>query len=215
MKKYQAWIGIIAVVLSILTIVVMAELRNDYSHAHKAISELGSVDAPNKWVFNMLGYFVPGVLIAFFAYNLKNEFRDVPNLKTYPFYFFMLSGILLSLAGIFPGDLAHRTSLTTTMHLVGSFGGGLMWLFCAFTLWWQLKKIAHWKVVAWVTFIIPFVTIILIGITPENTPGIAQRIGFAGNYLFILVLAIKQREYRQAKEIDVVTINEGLRQGHE
>ena len=192
MKKYQAWIGIVAVVLSTLTIVIMAALRSDYNHAYKAISELGSVDAPNKSIFNILGYFIPGVLITFFAYGLKNEVKGVPDLKTYPFYFFMLSGILLSLAGIFPGDLVHKTSLTTTMHLTGSFGSGLSWLVCAFTLWWQLKKSAEWKVVAWITLIIPIFTIILIGITPKNTPGIAQRIGFAGYYLFILVLAIKQ-----------------------
>jgi hypothetical membrane protein len=202
MKKYQAWIGITAVLLSTLTIIVMAELRGDYNHTHRAISELGSVGAPHKWIFNMLGYFVPGILVALFAYALKNEFSDVSNLKTYPFYFFMLSGIFLSLAGIFPGDLAHRTSATTIMHLIGSFGGGLMWLICGLTLWWQLKKKAGWKAVAWLTFIIPFVTIILMGLTPKNTPGIAQRIGFAGNYLFILLLAIKQWNYSQGTTID-------------
>lgn len=149
MKKYNAWIGVTAVVLSTLTIIVMAELRTDgYSHAHKAVSELGTVDAPNKWIFNISGYFIPGVLIALFAYNLKNEFTSVPGIKTYPFYFFIGSGILMSVAGIFPGDLDHKTSFTTTMHLAGAIGSGLLWLICVFTLWWQLKKKAHWESIA-------------------------------------------------------------------
>lgn len=196
----KAWIGIVAVVLGVSAIVIMAEIRtDDYNHAHKAVSELGSSDAPHKWVFNMLGFFIPGLLIALFAFNLKNHF--IIPMKTYSFYFLFLSGLFDALAGLFPADMDYRNSFNSVMHVIGSMGSGLFWLFCALTLWWQLKKDNDWKTVAIITFIIPFITVFAMGFVPDYTPGIAQRIGFAGYYLFILVLAIKQ--WKQVNAIKI------------
>lgn len=54
MEKRYALVGLFGVTLSILTIVIMAALRTDgYDHLHKAVSELGSLDAPHRWVFNI------------------------------------------------------------------------------------------------------------------------------------------------------------------
>jgi hypothetical membrane protein len=187
----KASIGVIAVVLSVSAIIVMAEIRTDgYNHAHKAVSELGSLDAPHKWVFNILGYFIPGVLLALFSFNLKNHF--VIPMKSYSFYFLLLSGLLWALAGIFPADMDHKNSFCTVMHIIGSMGSGLFWLLSALTLWWQLKKDNDWKAVAIITVIIPFITIFIMGFIPAHTPGISQRVGFGGYYIFILVLSIKQ-----------------------
>ncbi len=187
----KALIGVAAVVLSVSTIIIMAELRTDgYNHAHKAVSELGSADAPHKWTFNMLGYFIPGLMLALFAFNLKNHF--IIPIKTFPFYFLMLSGLFYALAGLFPVDMDHRSSFGSVMHGIGSMGSGLFWLFSAVTLWWQLKKDQIWKTVAIITLIIPFITIFTMGFISAHEPGIAQRVGFGGYYIFILVLAVKQ-----------------------
>lgn len=184
-------IGIVAVMMSILTIIIMAEIRTDgYDHLHKAISELGSLDANNKWIFNIFGYIIPGILISIFSLNLLKEFRPL-SVKSYPFYLFFLSGLFLSLAGFFPADMEDRQSLSTIIHSVGSFGSGVFWLVCALTLWWQLKKRGGWKIVALSTFLIPFVMIIAMSMVSENTPGLAQRIAFAANYSFILIIAGK------------------------
>jgi len=187
----KALIGIAAVVLSVSTIIIMAAIRTDgYNHAHKAVSELGSSDAPHKWVFNMLGYFIPGVLLALFAFNLKNHFT-IP-MKTYSFYFLLLSGLFYALAGLFPADMEYRSSFSSVMHALGSIGSGIFWLVSALTLWWQLKKDNDWKTIAIITLIIPFTTIVTMVFVPEHTPGISQRVGFGGYYIFILVLAVKQ-----------------------
>lgn len=197
----KAWIGIVAVALGVSAIIIMAEIRTDgYNHAHKAVSELGSSDAPHKWVFNMLGYFIPGMLIALFALNLKNHF--IIPMKTYSFYFLLLSGLFQSLAGLFPADMDHRNSFSSVMHAIGSMGSGSFWMLCALTLWWQLKKDNNWKTIAIITFIIPFTTVFTIGFVPDYTPGIAQRIGFTGYYLFILILAIKQWKQLSVAKIE-------------
>lgn len=48
-KKYYAGIGMIAPVLFWITYFIMAGARPEYNFYTKAISELGSVDAPHKW----------------------------------------------------------------------------------------------------------------------------------------------------------------------
>ena len=191
-NKTNGLIGISAVVIGTLTIIIMAELRTDgYDHFHKAVSELGSLDAPNKWVFNILGFIVPGILIAIFSFNLLKEFRSYP-IKSYPFYLFIVSGLFLTLSGLFPANMEDKKSFTTLMHSIGALGGGVFWFLCALTLWWQLKKNKIWKNTAIATFLIPFIMILAMSFVSENTPGLSQRIVFSAMYLFILILAVKQ-----------------------
>lgn len=191
-NKTNGLIGIAAVVIGALTIIIMAELRTDgYNHLHKAVSELGSTDAPNNWIFNILGFIIPGILISIFSFNLLKEFRSYP-IKSYPFYLFILSGLFLTLAGLFPAYMENKKSITTIMHSIGALGGGIFWFLCALTLWWQLKKNKIWRNTAISTFLIPFIMILAMSFVSEDTPGLSQRIVFIAMYLFILILAGKQ-----------------------
>ena len=190
--KINGLIGITAVVLGVLSIVIMAELRTDgYNHFTKAVSELGSLDAPNKWMFNILGFIIPGILISIFSFNLLKEFRSYP-IRSYPFYFLILTGFFLTLAGLFPANTEDRQSITTIIHSIGALGSGMFWLLCALTLWWQLKKENIWKTTAIATFLIPFIMILAMSFVSEDTPALGQRIVFSALYLFILILAVKQ-----------------------
>ena len=190
--KTNGLIGISAVVIGVSAIIIMAELRTDgYDHFHKAVSELGSLDAPDRWIFNILGFILPGILISIFSFNLLKEFRSYP-IKSYPFYLFIFTGLLLTLAGLFPINMEDKKSLTSIMHSIGALGGGVFWFLCALTLWWQLKKNNIWKNTAISTFLIPFIMIVAMSFVSENTPGLSQRILFIAMYLFILILAVKQ-----------------------
>lgn len=190
-QKYGI-IGISGVIISTLTIIIMAELRSDgYNHFHKAISELGSLDAPQKWIFNSLGYIIPGFLFFLFSKFLRDDFMK-DDVKSYPFYFLMLAGLFQLLAGIFPLDLVNRNSTLTIFHSIGSLGSGIFWLVAALTIWWQLRKRNGWKRVAIVLFLIPFITILVVSFIPKDLPGLAQRITFSGYYLYLMILATKQ-----------------------
>ena len=189
--KITGLFGVLAVILSTSTIIIMAELRSDdYDHLHKAVSELGSWDAPHKWTFNILGYVIPGLLIALFSLGLLKEFKN-DNIRSYPFYCLMFSGLFMVLAGVFPADMANRQSTVTLVHMLGSLGGGIFWLITALTLWWQLKKNANWKNTAGFSFSIPFLMIVVMSFIPESAPGLTQRIAFGANYLFILIISIQ------------------------
>ena len=60
-NKGFAFSGIASAFLLGATYFVMANMRQEYSFKYKAISELGSLDAPNLWFWNILGYIIPGL----------------------------------------------------------------------------------------------------------------------------------------------------------
>ncbi len=44
-----------------------------YSHLTKAISELSSVDARRAWLGNLLGYIIPGLIVALLGRAIGNR----------------------------------------------------------------------------------------------------------------------------------------------
>lgn len=69
-SRQYSIIGMIVPVWFLLLYVAMSSMRPEYSFLTKAISELGTVDAPNKWGWNVFGYVIPGLMIAIFAIGL-------------------------------------------------------------------------------------------------------------------------------------------------
>jgi hypothetical membrane protein len=59
---------------SLLVYLGMASTRPDVAHATKAISELGSVDTPNGWIWNICGYMIPGTIVASLGWGLGSHF---------------------------------------------------------------------------------------------------------------------------------------------
>lgn len=83
----------------------MSSMRSEYSHLTKAISELGSVDAPNLWYWNTLGYVLPVLFISLLGVGLITRF---PKLSKIPGYALVASGLFMALSGVFPGDFENR-----------------------------------------------------------------------------------------------------------
>lgn len=120
-NKHFAVIGFLSIVVFWSTYFIMSLNRDDYSFLTKAISELGSVDAPNKWLWNLFGYIIPGIFISIFCYGLVKNLANYGRYKL-PLVGLVLSGLLMSFSGAFPGDFDNKRSMTMLMHSVGSFG---------------------------------------------------------------------------------------------
>jgi hypothetical membrane protein len=191
-NKQYAVIGFLAPSLFLTTYLVMSNLRPEYSFMTKAISELGSVDAPNKWVWNVLGYILPGTFIAVYGFGLHKN--SVPKMTSkLPFIGIFFSGIFMAISGIFPGDFDDKQSLTMLLHTVGSFGSYLFFLIGAFTFPNQMKKIDYWKDAVKPTLICTWMTIIFgswVFVFP-NYPAVGQRIVFLFYFLWIVITAYK------------------------
>jgi hypothetical membrane protein len=202
-KKTYAIIGISAPILFWVTYIIMSNLRPEYNLFHKAISELGSLDAPNKWAWNIFGYIIPGVLLAIYSFGLFKNISNEQGSKL-PLISFVFSGLFISLSGVFPGDFENRQSTTMLLHTVGSFGSYIFFLIGAFTYPKQMKKSEYWKKSIKPTLLFTWLTIIF-GSWPfifTSIPSVGQRIVFFFYLMWIFYTAIqlyKQPELNKDK----------------
>ncbi|MES1203328.1 MAG: DUF998 domain-containing protein, partial [Pseudomonadota bacterium] len=94
------------------------------SHFTKAVSELGVWGAPNMWWFNVFGYIIPGMLLAACGWMIART--ESPGSRILAGTL-ALSGLCITLAGLFPADMDAMSSPTSLLHITGSVGGGLLW----------------------------------------------------------------------------------------
>ncbi len=143
-NKHFAVAGLLAPILLWTTYFIMASQRPEYSFLYKAISELGSVDAPNKWMWNIFGYIIPGLLISFYSIGLYKSVATEKSSKL-PLLGIFLSGFFMTISGIFPADMDNRSSATTLLHMVGSYGSYVFFLLGAFSYPKLMKRKEYWK----------------------------------------------------------------------
>lgn len=161
------------------TYLVLAGLRPGFRHFNQAISELGSWDAPNLWWWNGLGYFAPGVVIAMLGFALARELQPKTWLAGAPAMLLSLSGSLMAMSGIFPGDFENRQSTSMVLHTIGALGSGIAFLLAAVSL-----PILFWRRPNWRWMVGPSLILVL-GLLASGflrsgaMPGLGQRISFA------------------------------------
>lgn len=192
-EKQIAGLGILANLLFWPLMFALAATRPDYSHLHQAVSELGALRAPHMWVWNMLGFVTPGVLMAAFGWNLVRRLRPHSRIAA---ALLALAGVSIAFAGVFPADMDDRQGLTTTLHLLGASGSLFAWapgmLVVAFIASKVRPDIAIASVLALVAMIGSFW---LYGPLSE-TPALVQRVTFGvffGWYLCVALLLLMIR----------------------
>ena len=169
----------------VLVYALVSLQRPDFRHFNMAVSELGAWGAPNLWVWNVLGYFLPGVLIFLFGVALKNNFQTTGK-ASIPFVTLALSGLFMAMAGVFPGDFENRRSLTMLLHTIGSFGSGFLFMISAFWLPSKFKQSAAWKWLYLPLLLIAAVMVLnAVFVTTGPMPGLGQRIGFACYFVWL------------------------------
>lgn len=202
-NKSYAIIGILANIIFWVTYIIMSNLRPDYSFLYKAVSELGSTDVPNKWIWNSLGYVLTGILIAIFSYGLFINITQ-KNANKLPLIGFVLSGLFMSISGIFPGDFTNKQSTTMLLHTIGSFGSYLLFLIGAFTYPKQMRKSEYWSSAVKPTLTFTWLTIIF-GAWPfifTSFPAVGQRFIFLFYLMWIFYTSIKL--YKKPQKIYIV-----------
>ena len=191
-NKTYGIIGMVAPIVFLTIYIIMSSIRPEYSMFTKAISELGSVDAPNKWIWNSFGYILTGLLIAIYAFGLYKNMKVEKSSKL-PLYGILLSGVFMAIAGIFPGDFNNKQSTTMLLHTVGSIGSYIFFLIGAFTYVKLMNKTDYWKRAKKPTLIFTYLTIAF-GAWPfifSNIPSLGQRIVFFFYFLWIFYTANK------------------------
>lgn len=194
--RQYAIFGLLGPVIFWLTYLIMSNIRPEYSFLTKAVSELGSLDAPNKWTWNILGYILTGLMISIYSYGLFKSISNGQGSKL-PLISFILSGLFMSFSGVFPGDFDNKQTTTMVLHTIGSFGSYIFFLIGAFTYPRQMKKTDYWEASIKPTLIFTWLTI-LFGAWPfvfPATPAVGQRLVFFFYLLWIFYTA--QRLYKR------------------
>ena len=167
---------------------VMSAMRPEYSHSRDAISELGSLDAPNLWAWNIFGYIVPGLVIVVLGTGLKREFSPLGRMATTPFVALMASGLFMALSGVFPANMADFESATTVIHILGSTGCFIAFLAAGFWFPFSFRKRNAWHWLAWPSLALVVGSIVSGFLRSGETSGVGQRLTFACFFLWVALL---------------------------
>ena len=120
-RKILLCCGIAAPILYVITVIIGAAVRNDYSHIVNAISELLSNGAPNKTVLDFV-FNVYNALLLAFAIGGYIALKNAPRLCRVAMGIFIGIQILSFSWGFFPMDpIGAQPTFAGTMHNV--FGG--------------------------------------------------------------------------------------------
>ncbi len=175
-----------------LSLIGFAAARLDgYSHATKAVSELGAVGAPGALAFNFIGFILPGVLIVVFAFRFME--KGGRNLGA---ILLAMSGALIALAGLAPADMVDYGALTSILHTVGAIGSGAFWVFALFWIGPLLRE--RFELQTW-GHLTPWFSLFLLAnigwqvafqTTGQVMPGWGQRIAFFGYFLWFAVTGL-------------------------
>lgn len=187
--RRAAMLGIAANLLFWPSLFVFAALRPDYAHETKSVSELGAWGAPNIWGFNVLGFILPGLMLAACGW-LVGRVAD----STWVAALLALAGACVALAGVFPADMNDYGSLTTIGHIVGSMGSLVAWaLAMIFAALFTRKS---WPALAALSAAALALMIGAFFLYETLPPGLVQRLTFAIFFGYFAAAALLMR--RQA-----------------
>jgi hypothetical membrane protein len=183
-------IGLLAMIVPVWftgIYLTLSTRRPEYSHLTKAISELGSVDAPRAWIWNLLGYMLPGIAVALLGLGIGNRFANESGARV-PAWALVASGLFMALSGVFPGDFENRTSVTMILHALSSIGSFVVFLVAAFSLPRVLRRFREWRPFVWPSLVLAGGSIVTGFLRTGSSPGVGQRLGFACFFLWVAVV---------------------------
>jgi hypothetical membrane protein len=200
MSEVRAWVwGALAAALFWIALVAFGAVRTDYSQLTRAVSELGAVGAPHALAWNVLGFMAPGLLLAACGVAIATEADERRGVLR---WLLAGSGIAFAGTGVFPAVMRYGSpqmqAPSTVGHVVMLLLSSICWLLAIGVLLRKLTRDARLR-----RLLKPFVIITVIALSAfaanvlhhaipplANRPGLAQRLGFAGYFLWYVLLSL-------------------------
>lgn len=200
-ERQAGWIGISAGALFWVALFTFAAARTDYDHLHKAVSELGVWGAPHALAWNLIGFIVPGILLALSGAGLA---MAIDGRRGALWYLLVLPGLCFAGTGVVPGEMYDGSpvmdSAFTQGHLLFSNLALLLWICAAFLVIRRVKRNPQWQALTTRVGIYAalcvggaLVSIVASAIIPSlaQMPGLAQRIVFAFYFGWFLLMSLQ------------------------
>ena len=198
-ERLSAACGILAFLVFWIALLVFAAVRPEYSHLTKAISELGVIGAPQAVAWNLVGFIVPGLLLAACGAGLATA---IDGRRGALWWLLVLSGVAFAGTGFIPAEMQNGSPLMqsplTQGHVLMSLLSGILWLVAAFLLLSRIKSNPAWSHLRAVGAILALVVVATIGLNVfsemvpflDRRPGLVQRASFGAYFLWFLVMSI-------------------------
>jgi hypothetical membrane protein len=168
-----------------------AALYPGYSHCTRAISGLGAFGAPHALAWNLVGFVVPGLLLAASGGRMA---LAIDGRRTTAFWLLVASGLGFAGAGVFPAEMRNGMPLMqspwTAAHVLMISASGFPWLVAAVVLVRLVSRNARWRRSTGVVLILALLAVVSFSfnvfadaipiLTDAN--GLAQRMAFAGYF---------------------------------
>lgn len=193
------WLSsVLAAVVFWTALFAFGTLRPEYSQLTKAVSELGAVGAPNALAWNLIGFIVPGLLIA-------RSGAWIAGARGALWWFLVLSGIAFAGTGVFPAVVRNGTPVMlaplTLGHVAMLLLSSVCWLIGAVVLvrcTWRDPDGRHARV-----SMIAFTLVTFAGLAANvfheaipwlaYRPGLAQRLGLLGLFAWYVAVSARVR----------------------
>ena len=205
----RPWVlSVLAATVFWTALVAFGMLRADYSQLTKAVSELGAVGAPHALAWNVLGFIAPGLLLAACGVAIATVVDERGGVLR---WLLTGSGVAFAGTGVFPAVMQHGSPVmqapSTVGHVVMLLLSSVLWLAAIGVL---LRKITRGPRLRRLLTPFAIVTVIALAglaanvlhdaIPPlEHRPGLAQRLGFAGYFLWFVSLSLWIRDVNGSK----------------
>jgi len=175
----------------------LGALRPSYSHLVNTISELGARGTPNATAWNIVGFIVPGLLLASAGGGIAQSIgREKTVLKTVSSVLLILSGLAIAGQGVIPAEMtngvADITSPYTRGHFISSLISGAAWAIGVLLLSGAMKRSPEWRALRLISIGLVLLTLVasiaLRGALPD---GLAQRLGNALFFTWFVLASLK------------------------
>jgi hypothetical membrane protein len=196
------FLGIAACVVFWATSFVLGALRPSYSHSLDTISELGARGTPNAIWWNVVGFIVPGLLLAWAGGVIAQSIgREQSKVRSLAGLLLALSGLAIAVQGVLPADMtngvADITSPYTRGHFISSLVAAAAWSIGVLLLTGPMKRSPEWRRLRIVSIVLVLLAVVasfaLRGTLPD---GLAQRLGNAVFFAWFVLTSLKLMQLR-------------------
>ena len=197
-ERHAGIAGIAAFLMFWIALFVFGALHPSYSQFTKAISELGALGAPHAPAWNLIGFIVPGFLLAVCGAGLAFAIEQRRGVL---WWLLVLSGLGFAGTGAIPAEMRDGSPLMqspfTLGHVLMSFLSGVPWLIATFLLVSRVSRNPDWNrtkgigAVLAVVCLAGFALNIFARAIPffAQYPALAQRISFAVYFGWFLIMS--------------------------
>jgi hypothetical membrane protein len=190
-------VGVAACVIFWTGMLVLGALRPSYSQWTNDISELGAIGTPNAVVWNIVGFIIPGLCLAFVSRRLgiaiDSEGTRSGRLAT---WLLPLFGVGVAGQGLFPALLENGApvimSWHTRVHLIISLVSGLAWVSGLLLLIMPMRRNADWRSLYVAN--VAAVLLVIVGSFGRGSglpDGLVQRIVDAVVFTWFLLMSVR------------------------